>query len=137
MNGQVLYGSYFDHVLAWWERRDDENVMVVRYEEMRRNPAKAVRDMANFLGKALTDEEVEKIVMKTSFEAMKKDPLRNMSLQKEKLSMVYAERDPGEDLIRKGKVGNWKEYFTVAQNEAFDKLIEERLRGSGIDFEYE
>ena len=37
--------------------------------------------------------------------------------------------------FRKGKVGSWKEQFTVAQNEAFDKLCEEKFAGTGLSFD--
>lgn len=31
----VVWGSYFDHVLAWEKHIDDPNVMVVTFEEMK------------------------------------------------------------------------------------------------------
>ena len=35
-----------------------------------------------------------------------------------------------------GKIGDWRNHFTVAQNEAMDTLTEEKLAGSGLKFEY-
>ncbi len=37
-------------------------------------------------------------------------------------------------LFLSGKVGDWKNHFTVAQNEAMDALIEEKLKGTGLKF---
>ena len=36
-----------------------------------------------------------------------------------------------------GIVGDWKTQFTVAQNEAFDKLYSEKMEGSGLHMEFE
>ena len=36
-----------------------------------------------------------------------------------------------------GKVGRWKNYFTVAQSDAFDMIYKEKLQGTGLDFDFE
>ena len=36
-----------------------------------------------------------------------------------------------------GKVGGWKEKFTVAENEYFDKIYEENMADSGVEFQFE
>ncbi len=32
----VGYGSYFDHVLQWWNHRHDENVYFLKYEDVKK-----------------------------------------------------------------------------------------------------
>ena len=39
-----------------------------------------------------------------------------------------------EGFFREGRVGSWKEQFTVAQSERFDRIYAERMAGSGLDF---
>ena len=41
----------------------------------------------------------------------------------------------GDGYIRKGKVGEWKKYFTEEQNELFDKVFKERMAGTGREFD--
>ena len=36
-----------------------------------------------------------------------------------------------------GKVGDWKNYFTVAQNEEIEKVLKERMNDSSFKFDYE
>ena len=36
LSGHVTYGSYLDHVLGWWEHRDDDNVLFLKYEDMKK-----------------------------------------------------------------------------------------------------
>ena len=40
-------------------------------------------------------------------------------------------------LLRKGVVGDWKNYFTPEQNGGFEKKVLEKLHGSGLEFDYE
>ena len=36
-----------------------------------------------------------------------------------------------------GKVGGWKDYFTVNQSERIDAIMEEKLKDTDIKFTYE
>lgn len=40
------------------------------------------------------------------------------------------------DVIRKGQVGDWRNYFTEEQNKQFDSLYAEKMAGSGLQFEF-
>jgi len=123
-------GSYFDQVLPWWEHRNDHQILFVYYEDTLRDPENTVRKIAQFLEKDLTDEQVKTILDATTITSMKK---------------TYAEVPMPESLknfnlgggIRKGGVGGWKNYFTVAQNEWMDDLIEKHFAGTGLKFTYE
>ncbi|XP_047649212.1 sulfotransferase 2A1 isoform X2 [Phacochoerus africanus] len=119
--GNVPYGSWFDHIRGWLPMRDKENVLILSYEELKRDTRSAVEKICQFLGKKLEPEELSSVVENSSFQVMKENNMSNFSL----LKGLHLE-DTG-CLLRKGIPGDWKNYFTVAQAEAFDKLFQEKM----------
>ncbi|XP_070560865.1 sulfotransferase 1C4-like isoform X2 [Ptychodera flava] len=128
VNDKTWYGSWFDHVLTWWQHRDDENVMFLKYENMKKDPKGAVKSITDFLDISLTEGAIDDIVEFCSFNKMKKDENVNFSL-------VVGDKDKHQ-FIRKGVVGDWMNFFTVAQNKEYEKIYRERMKGSGLDFEW-
>ena len=39
-------------------------------------------------------------------------------------------------LLRKGEVGDWKNYFTPELNERFKNEVLKKLEGTGLEFEF-
>ncbi|KAL1478448.1 hypothetical protein MTO96_035023 [Rhipicephalus appendiculatus] len=54
--GETDFGDYFEHVLPWYQRRGDENVLFLNYEDMKSDPRKHVLEMAEFLDKERYEE---------------------------------------------------------------------------------
>ena len=77
------------------------------------------------MGKELSDEIVQKIVHETSFKNMKENPLTNYS-------RVPGYRHDISAFIRKGKVGDWKNYFSPEQAAYVDKLCKEINEPNGL-----
>ncbi|CAI9161362.1 unnamed protein product [Rangifer tarandus platyrhynchus] len=117
----VVFGSWFDHTRGWMSMRDKENFLILSYEEMKWDTRSAVEKICQFLGKKLEPEELDSVLRNSSFQAMKENNMSSSSL----LKGQYLEEN-GE-LLRKGVTGDWKNYFTVAQAETFDKLFQEKM----------
>ncbi len=68
----MWWGTWTDHVKGWWSRAQaTDNVLFVHFEDMKKDLAGVVRQVADFLGMArLTDDEVAEVVRKTSFSYM-------------------------------------------------------------------
>lgn len=126
VEGNVQRGDWFDHVLGWWENADNENILFMKYEDLLSNYMDEVARLSRFLGYELSSETLELIRQKTTFSNMKKDQFSNMH-----------EIEDFEGFFRKGKIGSWKDQFSNEQLHMFDRLIEERLKGTGLTFDYE
>uniref|UniRef100_A0A8C0FAU8 Sulfotransferase n=1 Tax=Bubo bubo TaxID=30461 RepID=A0A8C0FAU8_BUBBB len=120
--GKVLASSWLDHVAGWYSHAEDFNILFVTYEEMKKVRS-AVLKICNFLGKKLSEEEVDSVVRQATFENMRKDPRANY----ENLPDDIVEKNKGS-FLRKGIVGDWKNIMTVAQNERFDKVLTEKMK---------
>ena len=127
MKGDVDFGDYFDHVLSWWAHKDDDNVLFLKYEDMKRDLPTAVAQIAKFINQDISKELVEEIAHKTTFANMKNDSS----------VIVNTVRKPtGTDFLRKGEVGDWKNYFTPEQATRLDAVYDKKLKGTGIDLEF-
>ena len=40
-------------------------------------------------------------------------------------------------LLRKGRIGDWKNYFTPEQNKMFENEVMNKLIGTGLEFDFE
>uniref|UniRef100_A0A8C4PZJ6 Sulfotransferase n=1 Tax=Eptatretus burgeri TaxID=7764 RepID=A0A8C4PZJ6_EPTBU len=125
----VLMGSWFEHIQGWMECKHPQ-LLYVMYEDMTKDLPAVVRRMCTFLGKTLTEVQIESVVKHSSFTAMKNNPMTNFS-KAEKLF------EDNIKFFRKGKVGDWKNHFTVAQSEWFDAVYQERTVGLGLDFTWD
>ncbi|XP_070561103.1 sulfotransferase 1B1-like [Ptychodera flava] len=121
IDGKLCHGDWFDHVIEWWNHREDGNILFLKYEDLIKRPRETVRETARFLDVDVTPDMEDRILSHCSFKNMKENPSVNFG---------------GSGFIRKGIIGDWTNYFTVAQDREFDKIYSERMRGTGLDFEW-
>ncbi|XP_074501449.1 amine sulfotransferase-like [Sebastes fasciatus] len=119
LDGNVYMGSWFDHVQEYHAARHQLNIHFAQYENMLKDLRGEVVKLCAFLGKKLTDEAIDHVVETSTFKNMKANPKAN-----------YKDFDKTnryvKETMRKGKAGDWKNFFTVAQNEHFDKVFKEK-----------
>ncbi|KAM6406782.1 amine sulfotransferase-like [Pluvialis apricaria] len=127
--GKVLASSWLDHVAGWYSHAEDFNILFLTYEEMKKDLRSAVLKICNFIGKKLSEEEVDSVVRQATFENMRKDPRANY----ENLPDEIVAKDKGR-FLRKGTVGDWKNIMTVAQSERFDKVLKDKMKTLPIKF---
>ena len=53
------------------------------------------------------------------------------------LSVFKIRNEESSLLLRKGVVSGWKNYFTPELNERFEKEVLEKLKGTGLEFDFE
>lgn len=64
-------GDWAVHLAGYWALRDRPNVLFMTYEDLTRDPPATVRRVADFVGVALTSDEVDAVVRQSSFAHMK------------------------------------------------------------------
>ncbi len=125
----LVYGNWFDHILQWWGLRETHNILFLWFEDMKNNPVVEIKKIANFLKKDVSEEDVQKIAEMTLFGNFQD----SMSVHLDHIKMFDISK---ARFLRKGEVGDWKNHFTVAQNEWFDQEYSKRMQGSGMTFDF-
>ncbi|KAK6921037.1 Sulfotransferase domain [Dillenia turbinata] len=135
--GVCMYGPYFEHVLGYWKARleSPEKILFLKYEEMRRDPVKHVKHLAEFLGKPFSAEEEKAGVIEEILKLCSFDKLTSLEVNKTgKVTFVPEMAVGNETFYRKGKVGDSKNHLTPEMIERLDKITEEKLKGTGFAF---
>ncbi|XP_022537814.2 sulfotransferase 6B1 [Astyanax mexicanus] len=119
MSGEVPWGSYFDHALAWEKYIDDPSVMIITFEELKQDLSGGVQRVAEFFGYSLTDDQIQSIAEESTFNAMRegsKDSHGQM----------------GKVFFRKGEIGDWRNHFSDVQSEEMDAAFKKHLEGTKL-----
>uniref|UniRef100_A0A7N9CPG2 Sulfotransferase n=1 Tax=Macaca fascicularis TaxID=9541 RepID=A0A7N9CPG2_MACFA len=114
---QVGYGSWFEHVQEFWEHRMDSNVLFLKYEDMHRDLVTMVEQLARFLGVSCD---------KTQLEALTEHCHQLVD------QCCNAEALP----VGRGRVGLWKDIFTVSMNEKFDLVYKQKMGKCDLTFDF-
>ncbi|GFO08806.1 sulfotransferase [Plakobranchus ocellatus] len=126
-SGDLPGGSWWEHVRAvesFAAANPHIPLHIFQYENAKERPAEEIRKLCHFLG--TPDELAEEIARVTRFENMKKMLGAGGKIAAmEKL--VFHEK---EVVLRKGQVGDWKNWFSHAESEQFDRDFEANTRGS-------
>ncbi|MFO7679139.1 MAG: sulfotransferase domain-containing protein [Chloroflexota bacterium] len=129
MQGQVMYGSYFDNLLPWWQASQNAaNIFFLKYEDMHHDLAGAVAQIAAFIDVPLDQSLLARVVAGSSFKAMSTNEKTNFNW--------VPQRDGLPTHFRKGEIGDWRNHFTAEQSERMDQLYSEKMRGSQLQFDF-
>ncbi|XP_058812239.1 luciferin sulfotransferase [Topomyia yanbarensis] len=134
---QAPAGPMWAHMLGFWQRRNQSNILFLKYEDMKRNLPVVIRDCARFMniGRELTELEVRRLCDHLQFDRMQSNPAVNM----EPLMQNSAQIDTNGSVkfIRKGAIGDWKNHMSGELSKRFDAWIGKHFDGTGLEFQYE
>ena len=121
---RLIYGDSLEHMVGWWHYRNHPRVLVVKYEDMKKDPRGNMQKVDEFLRfPNYSNDELEMIVDETSFDKMKSRPV----------TKTFVEETV--NFFRQGKVGSWKELFQWEQENYVDKRIHSELNSVGLSFD--
>merc|ERR1711920_780874 len=121
LRGLVEFGDWFDHTIEWWKASQEkpEQILFITYEDLKLSPVQTIKKIAEFLElKDISDETVEMVRKASSFDSMKEQHVKESDSKKLNYSIQH---------FRKGEVGDWKNYFTINQNAAYDAMYAKRM----------
>ena len=131
-NDMMIGSDVFQRNADWYSyNKNRKNSLILIYEDMKKNLRGNIKNISDFLGKGFSDNILDLITEKTTFQNMSKDPNLNMK------GMMPVFNEAKSTFMRKGKVGDWKEYFNDKQNEFMDAKAKQFFDPVGLHFDYE
>ncbi|XP_037082658.1 luciferin sulfotransferase-like [Pollicipes pollicipes] len=125
---------YWENLRQAWSRRHHPNMCFIMYEDMKEDLLAVVRKVSAFLEKDLTEQQVTDLCEHLSFSSMSKNDKVNREVYRD---VIMDENKKENKFIRKGQIGDWKNYFDEDLNRRFDAWIQANSHGIDIEFKYE
>ncbi|XP_052795354.1 sulfotransferase 1C2A-like [Mya arenaria] len=131
VKGKDLYGLWTDHIIGYWKKRDDENVLFLKFEDIVKDMPTVIRTIATFLGRTLVEDDVTKICKHCHVNNMRDNPMVNFSYKAKNMSI----RQEVGAFINKGEPGVWRNVLTPQMSEQIDDMMKP-LDGTGLKYEF-
>ncbi|KAK3103027.1 hypothetical protein FSP39_015864 [Pinctada imbricata] len=129
LTGQEPFVPWYKHREGFEQELDDrqDHILSLFYEDIKKvDPVTEIKKIASFLKVECSDDFATEIAEKCNFKNMKEADKKKEHMLSKDLNFLY----------RKGEVGDWKNWYTVAQNEKTDKLIAEKSKNSRFQYKY-
>ncbi|KAH7936866.1 hypothetical protein HPB49_005888 [Dermacentor silvarum] len=118
LDGRNAFGSYYESLRSWYSKRNEPNVLFLTYEGMHADVRGSVLKITRFIDAGIADElardedKVRTVLENSSFSSMKKQ----FALQ----------------FVRKGTVGDWRNYFSPEQSRRLEERFFREMDGTDI-----
>ncbi|CAH1245471.1 SULT1C4 [Branchiostoma lanceolatum] len=135
---EAYNGFWWDVIPEYWRHKDDGNMLFIKFEDMKQDLRGHVVKIANFLGKTLSDQRIDEVVANCTFSAMKENPSTNLS-RNPRVQEAFSSKaeESGLEFIRKGEVGDWKNWFSQEENQTLEAIHKEKMAGLDLTFQFE
>jgi hypothetical protein len=105
-----------------------DQLLVVRYEDMRSDTAQVLGQILNFIGTPASAEEKQDVVHFSSMENMKKMEQKRTFRRGGSRMVPGDDKNPDSYKVRRGKVGGFSDYFDEDQVNTIEQLLQETLQ---------
>lgn len=123
------YAGWYRSVESWWPHFHDDNVLWLRYEDLKRDLNGGINQILDFLSWSINEAQRKNILTYCSFDWMKANSHRFTSQGKDKKPQFK----PG-GFIRKGQVGGGKAMLSSEQEKRVMDMARDRLEPDCLKF---
>uniref|UniRef100_A0A336K1J0 CSON012871 protein n=1 Tax=Culicoides sonorensis TaxID=179676 RepID=A0A336K1J0_CULSO len=123
------FGPHYQHILEFYKMRNEPNILFVTYEEMNADLRIVIQRVAQFLGKKLTESEIDTLFKHLQLDEMKKNPSCNMKdCARQAIEDMHIPKSMISDHIRTGKVAESHKEIPPELMERFDQYIKQNYQ---------
>ncbi|GFX40249.1 sulfotransferase 1E1 [Trichonephila clavipes] len=133
LSDKVPYGPIWKHYQEMWDHLNEANIFILFYEDLHKDIQGTIKKIATFLDRDVSDEEINDIVDHCSFHNMAQNP--NVNYQH--WDDLGIRKIHEAKFMRKGEIGDWKNYFTSEMCQSMDLWIEDNLKEISPFFNYD
>ncbi|KAB5565022.1 hypothetical protein DKX38_005076 [Salix brachista] len=128
---QVAVGPFWDHVLGYWKESLEKphKTSFFMYEDLKGDIVFNLKRLAEFIGYPFSIEEEKRGVIQEIADLCSLKKLKDLEVNK---SGSYLENYANNSFFRKGEVGDWANYLSSTVMQRLEKLMQEKLSGSGL-----
>jgi aryl sulfotransferase len=113
------YWPFWSHVQSWWDVRDQPNVMLLHFEDLKAEPTAQIRRIAAFIGAEIDPATWPRIVEHCSFDWMRS--------HSDGLVSTDAFADGARSFVNKGVNGRWRDVLSEAEISKCDEIAAANL----------
>ncbi|KAK3723856.1 hypothetical protein RRG08_008660 [Elysia crispata] len=124
--------DYLRQMSEFEKAHTDHPILHIHFEDLKRDSAQVIQELAQFLGIATTLKFCQDVATACGFEKLRQ---ADISVKRDLPKNINKAFPKGFSFYRKGMVGDWKNTFTVAQNEMFD-LFMARQEKKGLLYQF-
>ncbi|HEV2176118.1 MAG TPA: sulfotransferase domain-containing protein [Terriglobia bacterium] len=123
------YGAWHDHVDSWLGSplAANGNLLLIRFEEMRRDAERTLAQVVEFLGVEATPEVIR--------EAIANNNVQRMQAKEDRAPQIGGNSKNRDRFIRNGSVGDWREKLTEVQARLIEGCARDTLARMGYTTE--
>ncbi|KAL7175912.1 hypothetical protein ACSBR2_029479 [Camellia fascicularis] len=131
--GVIGYGPFWDNVMGYWKEslKRPQKVLFLMYEDLKEDIIFQMKRLVEFMSIPFSLEEESEGVIEEISRLCNFNNMRELEVNKTGKSLGHFEN---EMLFRRDEVGDWINHFTPEMVERLNKVIEEKLSGSGLAF---
>lgn len=128
--GRCVVGPQWCHAGEYWDESQarPEKVLFLMYEDLLQDTVGNLRTLAEFMGCGLSRQEEDDGIVQQIVELCSLNNLKNLNVNKSGTTLLGISKD---GFFRKGGTGDWSNHMSPEMAARLDKIVKERLEGSG------
>ncbi|XP_058805238.1 luciferin sulfotransferase-like [Phymastichus coffea] len=124
---------FWEHLVGFYKYKGSDNILILKYEDMKKNLPAIIQKVAAFLGKSFSDDQVSILAEHLSFNKMKE----NKAVSYEKTGNLDLDKLWGKEIstssstsshMRKGEVDQWKSEMSQEIIESFNDWTDKKRK---------
>ncbi|XP_054822988.1 cytosolic sulfotransferase 12-like [Prosopis cineraria] len=131
--GVSIFGPLWDHVLGYYKESVErpEKIMFLKYEQLKDEPVKILKKLAEFIGCGFSKEEEDGDVISDILKLRSFETLSNLEVNKKGKLPSGVEN---KVFFRRGEVGDSKNFLTADMIQRLNAITQEKLGKHGLKF---